>query len=282
VALTLDSVAYEYAAGTPLARKALCGVDLRVERGELVCVLGPSGSGKTTLLRLAAGLLEPTAGSVRADGGKTGIVPARAGEPARVVGIAFQRPESQLFASSVAEDVAFGPRNIGESAHEAATSASTALEAAGLDPGEFGPRSPFTLSGGEARRAALAGVLAMRPSYLLLDEPTAGLDAGGRQAVVRAVRTAREHAGVVVVTHDAEEFLEDADGVLLLRDGRAAYSGHVAGILAEAERLDAQGLWWPPEVVRSQILASRAGHDTGPVVLDPELAAEKLAGGDRR
>jgi energy-coupling factor transport system ATP-binding protein len=225
---------------------------------------------------LAAGLLRPGGGSVSADGAAPGIVRGADGRLSCAVGIAFQRPENQLFAASVAEDVAFGPRNLGADRDEAARSVERALEAVRLSPREFGGRSPFTLSGGEARRVALAGVLAMSPSYLLLDEPTAGLDAPGRAAVVEVIRRARDESGVVVVTHDAEEFLADADGVVVLSDGTVAFSGDVGELLDDAERLDADGLWTPPEVVRVQILAQRAGRLAGPGVLDPEAAAARL------
>ena len=278
MALILDSVSYEYAAGTPVAQRALSAVDLRVEQGQMVCVLGPSGSGKTTLLRVAAGLLRPGSGSVSADGTAPGIVRGAGEGLVCAVGIAFQRPENQLFAASVAEDVAFGPRNLGVGREDASRAADRALEAVRLSPSEFGERSPFTLSGGEARRVALAGVLAMSPVYLLLDEPTAGLDAPGRAAVADAVRRGRAGAGVVVVTHDAEEFLADADRVVVLSDGTVAFSGDVGALLADARRLEMDGLWTPPEVVRVQLLAESAGRIAGPPVLDPEEAAARLAG----
>jgi energy-coupling factor transport system ATP-binding protein len=277
VALTLESVCYEYAAGTPMAQPALSGIGMRVQRGELAVVLGPSGSGKTTLLRLAAGLLEPTGGTVEVDEASPAGGRGRARGFAGIVGIAFQRPETQLFAASVGEDVAFGPRNLGETPDAAQHAARLALEAVGMDPEPFWERSPFTLSGGEARRVALAGVLAMEPAYLLLDEPTAGLDAPGREAVTQAVRAARERAGVVVVTHDPDEFLGEADHVVVLRDGRAAYGGDVAGLLASALLLEDEGAWTPPETVRLQLLAQRAGIISGPPVLNPERAAELIA-----
>jgi energy-coupling factor transport system ATP-binding protein len=275
MALILEGVSYAYAAGTALAQEALRGVSLSVASGGLVLVLGPSGSGKTTLLRLAAGLLEPTSGSAHVDG---------AGGPRAfrgAVGLAFQRPEAQFFAATVRDDVMFGPANLGLPASEAAAAARRALGMVGLDPDTFDERSPFTLSGGEARRAALAGVLAMSPSYLLLDEPTSGLDADGRSAVAAAVERARAEAGVVVVTHDADEFLASADHVLVLRDGSAAFSGTVHELLAAADDLEAQGDWTPPETVRAQLLARARGRLAGPPVLDTEAAAIAMAGAAR-
>lgn len=249
--LKVESVSHVYGRGTPLAQVALEDVSLDVEVGELVVVLGPSGSGKTTLMRLAAGLLSPTAGSVLVDG-------AEASRAARgVVGLAFQRPETQFFAATIEEDVAFGPRNLGSTPAAAVDAARRALEDVGLDPRVFSTRSPFTLSGGEARRAALAGVLAMGPRYLLLDEPTSGLDVAGRRAVCSIVRSTLARAGVVVVTHDAEEFLGEADRVVVLRCGRTIFNGGVEALLVRAGALEDEGTWVPPESVRAQLLADR-------------------------
>jgi energy-coupling factor transport system ATP-binding protein len=259
VALTLTDVAFDYAAGTSFAQPALHGVTFSVAPGECVVVLGPSGSGKTTLLRIAGGLLTPSRGGVAVDGTSRG---GRRADPFRgSVGLAFQRPEAQFFAATVGEDVAFGPRNLG--AGDGAAAAESALELVGLPPGDFEQRSPFTLSGGEARRAALAGVLAMSPRYLLLDEPTSGLDAAGRRAVSQAIARARMTAGVVVVTHDAAEFLQRADHVLVLQEGMPVFSGSVDALLADADRLEAGGAWVPPEHVRAQLLAQRLGLDSG-------------------
>lgn len=272
MALILDDAGFTYAAGTQLAQPALSGVSMRIEQGELVVVLGPSGSGKTTLLRLAAGLVRPTSGAVTLDGA------AGASAFRGRAGLAFQRPESQFFAETVLDDVAFGPGNLGLGHQEARAAARDALARVGLDPDVFGPRSPFGLSGGEARRAALAGVLAMAPAYVLFDEPTSGLDATGRASVVRAVSDARATAGVVVVTHDAEEFLGDADRVVVLREGRQAFAGTVAELLAHASALAGGGDWTPPEVIRAQLLAAeRAGRRVEPI-LEPAGAAAILEG----
>jgi energy-coupling factor transport system ATP-binding protein len=271
VGLTVEAVGHVYGHGTAWAQRAVGGVDLTVEPGELVAVLGATGSGKSTLLRLMTGLLAPSEGSVLVDGTEASAALAHGR-----VGMVFQRPEAQLFAESVAEDVAFGPRNLGASAVEARAAADEALEAVGLDPRGFGGRSPFTLSGGEARRVAVAGVLAMRPAYLLLDEPTAGLDAGGRASVLAAVTRARESSGVVVVTHDPEEFLPDADRVLVLAGGTQVFSGAPALLLADPSPLAAAGLEAPP-VLRVQLLMRAAGAALPMLTLDPGLAADVLA-----
>lgn len=274
--LTVEGAGFVYNRGTAYASRALSGVSLSCERGALVVVLGATGSGKSTLLRLAAGLEPPTEGSVLVDGIATGVTGAGA-VPRGTVGLVFQRPESQLFAETVADDVAFGPRNLGRNAEQARADVAASLAAVRLDPEAFGSRSPFTLSGGEARRVAIAGVLAMRPSYLLLDEPTAGLDAAGREAVLAAISTARERAGVVVVTHDAEEFLPSADAVLVLAAGETVFAGPPAGLLSDPAPLESAGLALPP-VLEVQLRARQAGMRLPLLTLDAVLAAELLAG----
>jgi energy-coupling factor transport system ATP-binding protein len=269
VGLTARGLGYTYGKGTRFAVDALRGVDLHVGRGDLLVVAGTTGSGKSTLLRLLAGLLAPTAGEVRADGD-----PPHARYARGRVAIVFQNPETQFFAETVHDDVAFGPRNLGVS--DPSEAARLALETVGLDPAIFADRSPFALSGGEARRAAIAGALAMRCPYLLLDEPTAGLDAAGRRAVLAAVAAERRRAGIVVVTHDPDEFLVGASAVLALASGRVAYAGPVDRLLAGEPAYEEAGLRLP-EVVRAQQLARERGARLDQTALGPREAARVLA-----
>jgi energy-coupling factor transport system ATP-binding protein len=269
VALSARGLAYTYSQGTRFGVEALSGIDLDLEPGQMLVIAGATGSGKSTLLRLLAGLLRPTAGSVHVDDLTPSDRSARGS-----VAIVFQNPESQFFAETVLADVAFGPHNLGF--EDPAAAAATALVAVGIDPEEFGERSPLTLSGGEARRVAIAGALAMRAPYLLLDEPTAGLDARGRREVVAAVRAERARAGIVVVTHDPGEFLGDADQVLALRAGSAALSGSVAALLDAYRSADSAGLRLP-EIVRTQLLARERGAHIPTIAFEPEAAALALA-----
>ncbi len=271
MSLILDSVGYTYGAGTRFAQVALAGVSLEVEPGEMLLVLGATGSGKSTLLRLGAGLLDPTQGTASIDGELYSRDNTRG-----AVGLIFQDAESQLFADSVLDDVAFGPRNLGFSEEETLSSVEDALVAVGLDIDVYGGRSPFTLSGGEARRAAIAGVLAMRPRYVLADEPTAGLDAPGRAALKRILLELRTRAGIVVVSHAAEEFLGEADRVLVLEGGRPAWSGPAAELIADPALLLDSGLV-PPDVLEVQRRATLGGLEVGSYALDPEKAAAILA-----
>lgn len=268
MALVAKGLGYVYEAGTPYSVRALADVDVRVEPGEMLVIAGTTGSGKSTLLRLLAGLLEPATGSIEVDG----LSPRSRNARGRVA-IVFQNPESQFFAETVLADVEFGPRNLGLG--DPSVAARRALDAVGLDVDAFGPRSPFSLSGGEARRAAIAGALAMGAPYLLLDEPTVGLDARGRRDVLSAITLERNRAGVVVVTHDPDEFLASATGVLVVSGGEGAFSGTTTAFMNEASADGVAGVRLP-EVARVQLLARERGAEIDRIRLDPEDAASVL------
>lgn len=268
MSLVLESVSVTYGLQTAFATRALIDVSVAVERGELVLVAGSTGSGKSTLLRVAAGLLGSGSGRSTIDGEPLSAASARG-----KVGLIFQDAESQLFADSVAEDVAFGPRNLGADDSEALRMAEQALRSVGLDPAEYGSRSPFTLSGGEARRVAIAGVLAMQPRYVLADEPTAGLDARGRTLLSDILLELKATTGVVVVSHALEEFLGVADRVLMLRGGESHWYGPADALLADPTPMLEAGLV-PPDVVEVQRLVG--GGSGRPCVLDPVAAAQLL------
>lgn len=233
--LEAHELAYAYARGL----RVLDGVSLEMRAGEVALVLGGTGSGKSTLLRLLAGLDTPAGGSICVRGGQAG----REAVSPRLVGVSFQRAADQLFAQSVLDDVAFGPKNLGASEGEARARASRALARVGLDASEFGDRSPFALSGGQMRRVALAGILAMETPFVALDEPTVGLDAAGVRDLVTCVCDLAERgAGVIIVTHDPEVFADVASRAYVLTGGRVALSGSAADVLRDVEGLRAAGL----------------------------------------
>lgn len=209
----LHNVGVTYAQGDQKV-SALHEASLTINKGEFVLVEGHTGSGKSTLLKVLAGLLKQTTGTVNFDG--TPFTPKRARGD---VGLVFQNPENALFGETVLEDVAFGPKNFGASEEAALETARQTLIEVGLDPDTFGNRSPFKLSGGEARRVALAGILAFSPRVILADEPTAALDAHGRLAVRKLLARCSENATVIVVTHTPEEFASIADRSFHLVDG---------------------------------------------------------------
>jgi energy-coupling factor transport system ATP-binding protein len=258
---------YIYSEGTQAAIAALEGVDLSVQPGSYTLVLGATGSGKSTLLRIAAGLLAPTSGHV----GLTDGTQIHAGD----IGLVFQMPESQLFGATLAEDIAFGVDNLGLAAskQEREGIVDEALASVGLDPQVFAGRSPFTLSGGEARRAAIAGILALRRRYMLLDEPTAGLDAGGREFVHGLIASLLARgAGVVVVSHDTDEFLPRAQSAVVLEHGQVAWRGSTANLLTHIEVLEHAGLAAPPIVAYQRAI----GLDRSRWSLDPATVAAEV------
>jgi energy-coupling factor transport system ATP-binding protein len=239
-----EGLVHVYLQGTPFESVALRGVDLVIRRGECVGLVGPTGSGKSTLVQHFNGLLRPTEGRVWVDG-----LEVRPGSPAvrevrRKVGLLFQYPEHQLFEATVFDDLAFGPRNLGLSPEEVEERVRESLQWVGLDPDRFGSRSPFSLSGGEMRRVAIAGVLAMRPQVLVLDEPTAGLDPEGRREILGRVRDLHRKAGltVVLISHSMDEVARLCQRVVVLHRGQVFLDAPVREAFAEADRLRSIGL----------------------------------------
>jgi len=263
--LSACDITVVYNRGTVAEQRALDGVSLDVCRGQLVVLVGVTGSGKSTLLRALAGLIEPDSGSVSIDGAPLPRPPARA------VGVVFQNPERQLFGETVLDDVAFGPKMLGRP--DPRMAAEAALERVGLDPERFGPRSPFTLSGGEARRVAIAGILALEPAFLLLDEPTVGLDADGRRAVVEVVRRERAERGIVVVTHHPDPFLPLADRVLALQDGRVVFEGSVDDVVHAPAAYESAGLRLPDVLAVQSEAMARGARIERVATTPPEAAA---------
>jgi len=217
----LIDVDYEYLEGSPSADKALSGVSFAIEPGEFVALIGKTGSGKSTLVQIMAGLLSPAAGAVRINGRNLWGDKRQRIEARRNVGLVMQQPERQLFEATVADDVAYWPKNAGVDKDAIEQLVDKALERVGLAPDVYRRRSPFSLSGGEMRKAAVAGVLVMEPRLLLLDEPTVGLDPRGRQDLLEHIASLN-HDGttIVMVTHDMDTVAELAGRVLVVDSGR--------------------------------------------------------------
>lgn len=266
-----------YLAGTPLAKTALRGAHLTVQRGEIAALVGESGAGKSTLLHYLNGLTTPDRpGCVVVLGHDLADPSCDLAALRARVGLVFQHPHHQLFERLVGDDVAYGPRQLGLGREEVKRRVYAALEAVGLEPETFVDRQTFSLSGGEMRRAALAGVLAMHPELLILDEATTGLDPRGRREMHTLLRSLRDEQGVTIllVSNDMGEVASLADHVTVLQGGRTVLEGAAVDVLAQAERLRACGLAEPP-CVRLADTLRRAGlplHSTPLTVPQAEEA----------
>lgn len=268
-----EHVTYVYGRGTPLAVPALTDVSLQISAGEVVGIIGATGSGKSTLIQHFNGLLRPTSGRVWLDDVDIHAPRVDRRRIRQQIGLLFQYPEQQLFEETVFADVAFGPRNLGLPADEVRARVHQALEQVGLPPDQVGPRSPFALSGGEMRRAAIAGVLAMDPRMLILDEPTAGLDPRARRDLLEHIRRLRRDQAltIVLVTHSMDAVAQLCERLLLLDRGRLVADGPTRTVFADPARLTALGLGLPQVTLLAHRLRER-GLPVRPDVLTAEEA----------
>ena len=243
--IVLDHLSHTYFDGTTSV-PAVKDVSFEIREGEFLSIIGHTGCGKTTMVQHLNGLLLPSGGRVLVDGMDTADKKLR---PAirSLVGMVFQYPEYQLFADTVREDVGFGPKNMKLSEEEIALRVSEAMAMVGLSLEEFGEKSPFELSGGEKRRAALAGILAMRPKYLVLDEPMAGLDPQGRQSILGMLEKLRQETGcsIIMVSHSMEDVARHADRILVMNRGEIMYLDTPKAVFSHSEELAEMGLSLP-------------------------------------
>jgi energy-coupling factor transport system ATP-binding protein len=241
--IDLRGVSFTYGQGTQQEKQALKQLDLHVPAGTLAAVIGPTGSGKSTLVQLIGGLLRPEEGIIRVGETEVNERSSSLSPLRRHVGIVFQYPEHQLFADTVEHDIAYGPRNRGVPEEEVRNRVKQAMHWVGL-PESLSGRSPFQLSGGQMRRVAIAGVLAMLPQVLILDEPTAGLDPAGREALLQRIdRLRRERRmTVLLVSHSMEEVARYAERIFVLHQGRCVLQGPPAEVFADEGRLKGWGL----------------------------------------
>ncbi len=241
--IRVDNLTHIYGVGTPFQRSAVEGLSLDIRRGEFLGIIGHTGSGKSTLIQHLNGLLKPSSGTISLDGTDIWAEPKNIRSVRFRVGLVFQYPEYQLFEDTVRKDVAFGPKNMGLKADEVERRVLAAIEAVGLDESVL-DKSPFALSGGQKRRVAIAGVMAMEPEVLILDEPTAGLDPRGRESILQLLRDYHEKRGstVVLVSHSMEEIARNARRIIVLSGGGVYMEGTPAEVFARAEELEAVGL----------------------------------------
>ena len=277
-AIQTRNLTYKYRNTSKGIAAAIEGIDLEVAAGELLAIIGHTGSGKSTLVQHLNALLKPTEGFVLVDGKNLWENKAAIRRARFWVGLCFQYPEYQLFEETVEKDIAFGPKNMQLPEDEIKRRVLHSLSYVGLDD-SYLAKSPFDLSGGEKRRVAIAGVMAMEPQALVLDEPTAGLDPAGKEQILAMIRRYREETGrtVILISHNMEEVARMADRVLVMNKGRVAMHGKVDEVFSHAEALTAMGLTVPP-VTRIFMRLRELGLDIGSGVYTVEQGVEALQG----
>lgn len=272
--LEVENLTHLYGVGTPFETSAIEDVNFSVEKGEIIGIIGHTGSGKSTLMQHLNGLLKPDAGSVFLDGNDIWTNPKEIKKVRFRVGMVFQYPEHQLFDETVYKDISYGPQNMGLSKEEIDASVRYAAELVGLNE-DLLQKSPFELSGGEMRRAAIAGVLAMKPEVIVLDEPTAGLDPLGRDLIMSRIKEYRDttNAAVLVASHSMEDIAAISDKVLVMNEGRLFMFDTTEKVFSNMEALKEVGLN-VPQITKIMLLLKSKGIDISANALTVDKAVE--------
>ena len=259
--IRVEGLTHTYGQDTPFCRSAVDGVSLEIYRGEFLGIIGHTGSGKSTLIQHLNGLLQPTVGKIYLDGRDIWADPKKIRDVRFRVGLVFQYPEYQLFEETAYKDIAFAPKNMGLDQGEIDRRVRAAARFAGLDEGLL-EKSPFDLSGGQKRRVAIAGVIAMEPEVLILDEPSAGLDPAGRRSLLKNIKEYHRERGttVVMVSHSMDEVAENVDRIIVLADAGVVMSGTPREVFSRAGELVAVGLD-VPQVTRVAMALRQRGVD---------------------
>ena len=276
MSIKINHLTHIYNEGTTFEKVALNDVNIEIKTGEFIGLIGHTGSGKSTLIQHLNGIIYPTHGEILLDDENIHKDKAKLKEVRRRIGLAFQYPEYQLFEMTVYKDVAFGPTNLGWTKEQIHESVVDALNIVGISP-EIYEKSPFELSGGQKRRVAIAGVLAMNPEVLILDEPTAGLDPKGRDEILAAIRKLHEERGitVILVSHSMEDVAKLVDRIVVMHRGQVAMTGTPREIFSHPMELEKMGLAAPQvSYVFAQLKAK--GYDVPTDVYTVEEAKEAL------
>lgn len=246
MSISLEKVSYIYEDNSDIKKPALIDIDLEIGEGEFIGIIGHTGSGKSTLIQHLNGLMEPTKGRVYFEGKNIHDDNYDIKSLRGKVGLCFQYPEHQLFETTILEDVCFGPMNFGASKEEAVKAAKEALKDVGISEELFG-KSPFELSGGQKRRVAIAGILAMKPEYFILDEPTAGLDPEGRVQLLELLKRLNQEQGItiILVSHSMEDIASYVDRMIVMNRGRLEFDGDKEEVFSHQEELEQMGLSVP-------------------------------------
>ena len=276
MSITLEHLSYVYNPGTAYEKHALKDVSLEIPQGQFVGIIGHTGSGKSTLIQHLNGLLQPTEGQILLHGRDIWAEPKKIRDVRFKVGLVFQYPEYQLFEETVYKDIAFGPANQGKTGDELDHAVREAARLVGIRDDQM-EKSPFELSGGQKRRVALAGVLAMEPDVLVLDEPTAGLDPAGRENLMANIRDYHRNKGktIILVSHSMDEIAQNVDRILVLKSAHVLMQGTPAEVFARGEELLSAGLD-VPQITRIAMELKRRGVEIDPAVYTVEALERQL------
>lgn len=275
--IKIENLTYVYNPNTPFETKALNGVNLEIKEDEFIGLIGHTGSGKSTLIQHLNGLTKPTSGKIIVDGIDITSKGANLRELRQKVGLVFQYPEYQLFEETVYKDIAFGPKNLGLSEKEVESRVVNAMELVRLDFETLKDRSPFELSGGQKRRVAIAGVLAMKPKVLILDEPTAGLDPRGRDEILGEIFELYNSGGItiILVSHSMEDVAKLVNRIIVMNDGKVAMDGTPREVFKHSDELENLGLDIP-QVTKFMKAYKKRNNSISDDILTIEEAKEEL------
>ena len=274
--ITVEGLSYFHGKDTPYEIKALDGIDLKIQKGMITGLIGHTGSGKSTLVQMFNGILRPHEGKVLLDGEDIWKRPKDIRKIRFRVGLVMQYPEYQLFEETIYKDIAYGPKNMGLSESEIDERVREAAEFAGLEPDLLG-KSPFDLSGGQKRRAAIAGIIAMRPELLILDEPAAGLDPRGRDSIFQNIAEYQKKSGstVLIVSHSMEDMARYCERLVVMSGGKIMLEGNCRDVFSHADLLESVGLDIP-QITKLTMMLRERGIELDSSVYTVEEAFEKI------
>lgn len=277
MSIKIENLTHVYMPKSPFEKKALDNVNLLIEDGEFLALIGHTGSGKSTLIQHLNGLLEPTSGRILVDDIDITNKEAKLAEIRKKIGLVFQYPEYQLFEETIEKDIAFGPNNLGLSSEEVSRRVKKSMEMVGLDYETYKDVSPFDLSGGQKRRVAIAGVIAMEPKVLILDEPTAGLDPKGRDDILEQIKLLHEKykMTIVLVSHSMEDVGKLAQRIVVMNKGKVELLGKPSEVFKEVETLEKIGLAVPQVTYLMRVLRER-GFDVSDEIFTVEKGTEAI------
>lgn len=277
MSIKIENLNHIYMPKTPFEKIALNNINCEIKDGEFIALIGHTGSGKSTFIQHLNGLLSPTSGNIIVDGVNIADKKVKLSDIRKKVGLVFQYPEYQLFEETIEKDIEYGPRNLGISEEEISKRVKKSMEMVGLDYETYKDKSPFDLSGGQKRRVAIAGVIAMEPKVLILDEPTAGLDPKGREDILAQIRLLHKEYGmtIIMVSHSMEDVAKIADRVIVMNSGEIVLDGKIAEVFKEVETLEKIGLAVPQVTYLIRELRNK-GFDISEEIFTISQAKEAL------